>query len=74
MPLVAALLPQRAQAAMISRSRWPAGFDPYKLDNELRSMVVSHGGTYVDILPDFRNIVSRVSFRSMSIPMLVRTL
>jgi hypothetical protein len=35
---------------------WPAGFDPYKLDNELRSMIESHGGTYVDILPDFRNI------------------
>jgi hypothetical protein len=55
-PLVATLLPQRAQAAMISRGGWPAGFDPYKLDKELDSMIVSHGGTYVDILPDFRGI------------------
>jgi len=55
-PLVATLLPERAQAAMISRGEWPAGFDPYKLDNELRSMIVSRGGTYVDILPAFRNI------------------
>jgi hypothetical protein len=35
---------------------WPGGFDPYKLDNDLRSIVVSHGGTYVDILPGFRAI------------------
>ena len=55
-PVVAALLPQRAQTSMISRGEWPAGFDPYKLDHELRSMIESHGGTYVDILPDFRNI------------------
>jgi hypothetical protein len=55
-PLVAVLLPERAQAAMISKGEWPAGFDPYKLDNELRSMIVRHGGTYVDILPDLRNI------------------
>ena len=56
-PVVAVLLPQRAQAAIISRGGvWPAGFDPYKLDNELRSMIGNHGGTYLDILPDFRNI------------------
>jgi hypothetical protein len=55
-PLVATLLPERAQAAMISSGEWPAGFDPFKLDNELRSMIVSRGGTYVDILPAFRNI------------------
>jgi hypothetical protein len=55
-PLVAVMLPERPQAAMISRGEWPAGFDPYKLDNELRSMIVSHGGTYVDVLPDLRDI------------------
>jgi hypothetical protein len=55
-PLVAVLMPQRAQVAMISMGSWPSGFDPYKLDNELRSMVVSHGGTYIDILPGFRDI------------------
>ena len=55
-PLVATLLPERAQAAMISRGEWPAGFDPFKLDNELHSMIVSRGGIYVDILPAFRKI------------------
>jgi hypothetical protein len=54
-PLVATLLPERAQAALISSGELPEGFDPYKLDNELRSMIVSRGGAYVDILPAFRN-------------------
>jgi hypothetical protein len=33
----------------------PKGFDPYKLDRELRTIIVSHGGIYVDILPEFRS-------------------
>jgi hypothetical protein len=57
-PLVAVLVPERAQAAMISMGEWPTGFDPYKLDNELRSMVISHGGTYIDILPALRHILN----------------
>ena len=55
-PLVAALVPNRAQAAMISMGEWPVGFDPYRLNHELRSIITSHGGTYLDILPDFRTI------------------
>jgi hypothetical protein len=55
-PLVAVLLPERAQAAMISMGEWPDGFNPYKLDDELRSIIVSHGGAYIDILPGLRNI------------------
>jgi hypothetical protein len=56
-PLVAVLVPDRTQAAMISMmGEWPNGFDPYKLDNELRSIIVSHGGTYIDILPDYRAV------------------
>jgi len=51
--LVAVLLPNRAQAAMISMGEWPAGFDPYTIDRELRTIITSHGGTYIDILPDF---------------------
>ena len=35
---------------------WPAGFNPYKLDDELRAIITSHGGTYVDILPGFRDV------------------
>jgi hypothetical protein len=53
-PLVAVLLPNRAQAAMISEGEWPPGFDPFKLDNELHRIITSHGGIYIDILPDFR--------------------
>jgi hypothetical protein len=55
-PLVAALVPNRPQAAMISMGEWPIGFDPYKLGRELRSIITSEGATYVDILPDFRTI------------------
>ena len=55
-PLVIVLLPNRAQAAMISMGQWPAGHDPYKLSDEVRSIVVSHGATYAGILPDYRGI------------------
>jgi hypothetical protein len=53
-PLIAVLLPNRAQAAMISTNSWPAGYDPYQLNNQLRGVIVSRGGKYIDILPDFR--------------------
>jgi hypothetical protein len=53
-PFVAVLVPERAQAAMISMGDWPAGYDPFKLDNELRSIIESHGGTYFDVLPEYR--------------------
>jgi hypothetical protein len=55
-PFVAVLVPERAQAAMLSMSETPAGYAPYKLDDNLRSIIVRHGGTYLDILPDFRAI------------------
>ena len=55
-PLVAVYLPSRVQTAIISTGEWPQGFDPYKLDNQLRAIITSHGGIYLDILPDFRNI------------------
>jgi len=55
-PLVAVLVPERAQAAMISMGEWPAGYNPYKLDDELRPLITRHGGTYIDILPGFRDI------------------
>src|ERR1700728_382898 len=56
LPLVAVLVPNRAQAAMISMGEWPAGYDPYKLDDEVRSIISRHGGTYIDILSEFSNI------------------
>jgi hypothetical protein len=54
-PFVAVFLPNRAQAAMISTNSWPPGYDPYKLDDELRTVIEAHGGTFVDVLPDFRS-------------------
>ncbi|MGD0729664.1 MAG: hypothetical protein ABR956_00265 [Terracidiphilus sp.] len=61
-PLVAVFVPNRAQAAMLSMGEWPPGFDPYKLDSDLRSSMVSHGGTYIDILPDFRTMPNPEQF------------
>jgi hypothetical protein len=55
-PLVAALVPDRAEATMISMGEWPGGIDPYKLGNELRAIVVSRAGIYIDILPGYRSI------------------
>jgi hypothetical protein len=58
-PVVAVLLPDRTQVAMISMmGDWPKGFDPYKLNNELRAAITSHGGIYLDILPDFRSVLN----------------
>ncbi len=58
LPLVAVFVPNRPQAAMISKGDWPAGYDPFKLENEVRDSVVSHGGHFIDILPDYRGIPS----------------
>jgi hypothetical protein len=56
-PLAVVLVPDRTQAAMISMmGQSPAGFDPYKLDVEVRSIIESHGGTYIDIFPGYRTI------------------
>jgi hypothetical protein len=35
---------------------WPAGIDPHKADNEIRSIIETHGGIYIDVLRDFRTI------------------
>jgi hypothetical protein len=55
-PLVAVFVPNRAQAAMISKGDWPAGCDPFKLEDELRNRIVSDGGHFIDILQDYRRI------------------
>ncbi len=55
-PLVAVLVPYRAQVAMVSMGQWPPGCDPYQLDNKVRSIIESDGGIYVDVLPAFRTI------------------
>ncbi len=55
-PFVAVFVPSRAHAAMLSMTDEPQGFDPYKLGREVKTIVEKHGGTYVDILPDFKAI------------------
>jgi hypothetical protein len=55
-PFCAVFLPTRIQAAMISSGDWPASIDPFKLNEEMRAIIVSHGGTYIDILHYFRTI------------------
>jgi hypothetical protein len=55
-PLVVAFVPNRPQIVMVSMGEWPAGYNPYQLDNELRSIIERHGGTYIDLLPSFRNL------------------
>ena len=55
-PFVAVFAPNRGLAAMISMGGWPADDDPYKMDQEIRRIITSHGGIYIDILPDFRDI------------------
>jgi len=57
-PLVAVMVPDRVQAAMLSKGDWPSDFNPLRLDEEVRTIIVNHGGMYVDVLPDFRNIPS----------------
>jgi hypothetical protein len=54
--VVVVVLPERAQAAMISMQQWPDGFDPYKLGRDVDAIVTSRGGTYVDVLSGFRGI------------------
>jgi murein DD-endopeptidase MepM/ murein hydrolase activator NlpD len=61
-PLVAVLLPNRAQAAMITSNFRPSGYDPYKLAQRLRAPIETHGGTLIDILPKFRNIPDPVQY------------
>ena len=55
-PLVAVFVPNRPQVAMISMGDWPAGYDPFKLEDEVRDSIVSHGGCFIDILPDYRTV------------------
>jgi hypothetical protein len=57
-PLVAVFIPNRPQAAMISKGNWPSGYDPFKLEDELRDRVVNNGGRFIDILPDYRDVPS----------------
>jgi hypothetical protein len=54
-PVVAVYWPSATQAAVICLGGWP-GADPWSFDNELRAVFENRGVTYVDILPDYRNV------------------
>lgn len=55
-PLVAVFVPNRPQATMLSSGDWPAGYDPFKLENEIRDKIVNNGGRFIDILVDYSRI------------------
>jgi hypothetical protein len=55
-PLVVSFIPNRLDAALLSAGKWPQGYDPYKLDHELRAIVQRHGGIFIDISASFSNI------------------
>jgi hypothetical protein len=57
-PLIVTLVPTRAQAAMISMGEWPSGYNPYKLSDDLKSIVLRHDGIYLDILTDYRDVAN----------------
>ena len=57
-PLVTVLIPERGQAAMIAEGEWPTEFDPYEIGNDVRGIVASRGGIYIDLLSDYRRIAT----------------
>jgi hypothetical protein len=56
-PLVVVFLPNHLQSAMITMADWPIGLNPYKLNDDVRSMITRCGGTYIDIMPGLSNTV-----------------
>jgi hypothetical protein len=55
-PFVVMALPRHAQAVMIASGSWPAQLDPFAFGNQVKAIVEKNGGTYIDILSDFRHI------------------
>jgi hypothetical protein len=54
--VVVVMMPERAQAALLSMGDWPDGVDPYALGRDVRAIVTREGGTYLDILGEFRRL------------------
>jgi hypothetical protein len=52
--LVVTNLPRQEAALMIAIGDWPKGYDPYKLNSDIRRIVTTQGGTFIDLMPDFR--------------------
>lgn len=53
-PVVATFLPNRAEADLFTMSPRPVGIDPYRLNNDVRNVIVSSGATYVDAVTELQ--------------------
>jgi hypothetical protein len=51
-PVVAVFLPNRGESGLLSISPRPAGIDPDRLNNNLRTIMSSNGAIYVDVVPE----------------------
>ena len=54
--LVVVVLPNRAQAAMISLDHWPENFNPYGMGEKVENIVAGEGGIYLDVLHAFQRV------------------
>ena len=55
-PLIFTALPRHAQAVMISGGVAPPGVNPYGFGDQIKAVVEKNGGTYIDVLQQFRNL------------------
>jgi hypothetical protein len=55
-PFVFTALPRHAQVVMISRGVAPPGVNPYSFGDQIKAVADKNGGTYIDILEQFRNV------------------
>jgi SGNH hydrolase-like domain, acetyltransferase AlgX len=55
-PLVVMALPRHAQVVMISAGVAPPGVNPYAFGDQIKAIVEKNGATYIDILPQFRDV------------------
>ena len=55
-PFVVMALPRHAQAVMIASQSWPPGLNPYSFGDQVKAIVEKHGGVYIDVLHDFKNL------------------
>jgi hypothetical protein len=55
-PFIFTALPRHAQVVMISGGVAPPGVNPYSFGDQIKAIVEKNGGTYIDILEQFRNV------------------
>jgi hypothetical protein len=57
-PIAATFIPNRAQAAMLASDARYVGYDPSKLEDDVRGIVGDLGGAYLPILPGFSTVAN----------------